>query len=169
MTREPTHRIYVHNRKRRRENTLCCTHSKREVGGGGLGKEEKSIRTTHSTHRERERETESWTALLAASCLIHYLKADHGKDTWTWAKNTNIQARERERESGIASIYLPLGWWLIRRVPAERDFPDKSDERNESAAAAAAVWNRVQNEGIGWCNTSGDFPFFFFTATWSLL
>jgi hypothetical protein len=42
--------------EREGERTLCCTHSKREVGGGGLGKEEKSIRTTHSTERQRETE-----------------------------------------------------------------------------------------------------------------
>lgn len=146
--------------EREGERTLCCTHSKREVGGGGLGKEEKSIRTTHSTERQRETESAElhcWQPLVWYTIwrpIIwqrHLNKSQRRKSS---AKNTNI----KERESGIELRFIYLlgvrGW--SGEFRAERDFPDKSDERNESAA----VWNRVQNEGIGWCNTSGDFSFF---------
>ncbi len=115
MTREPTHRIYVHNRKRRRENTVLYTLKeggrRRRVGQRG------EIDSNHTQHRETERDRESWTALVAASCLIHYLKADHMGKTLEHRLKIQTSKRERERERVELSFDL-FTFWLFVADPA---------------------------------------------------
>ncbi len=116
-------------RERERERQHCAVHSKREVGGVE-GWAKRRNRFEPHTHTERERDETELNWLLAASCLIHYLKADHGKRHLnksrekSSAKNTTYYPREREIEWNRFDLFT-FRSGLIRRVPAERDFRQK--------------------------------------------